>query len=71
MNVKFANNTSKWQIEFNSEFKGLISALWTDKQRLCSFHTMICEVHTGTAVLLKRKHLSVPKIESRINRPEA
>jgi hypothetical protein len=24
MNVKFANNTSKWQIEFNSEFKGLI-----------------------------------------------
>jgi hypothetical protein len=22
-NVKFANNTSKWQIEFNSEFKGL------------------------------------------------
>jgi hypothetical protein len=24
MNVKFANNTSKWQIEFNSEFKGLM-----------------------------------------------
>jgi hypothetical protein len=23
MNVKFANNTSKWQIEYNSEFKGL------------------------------------------------
>jgi hypothetical protein len=23
MNVKFANNTSKWQIECNSEFKGL------------------------------------------------
>jgi hypothetical protein len=23
MNVKFAINTSKWQIEFNSEFKGL------------------------------------------------
>jgi hypothetical protein len=24
MHVKFANNTSKWQIEFNSAFKGLI-----------------------------------------------
>jgi hypothetical protein len=23
MNVKFANNTSKWQIEYNSDFKGL------------------------------------------------
>jgi hypothetical protein len=23
MNVKFPNNTSKWQIEFNSVFKGL------------------------------------------------
>jgi hypothetical protein len=23
MNVKFPNNTSKWQIEFNSAFKGL------------------------------------------------
>jgi hypothetical protein len=23
MNVKFPNNTSKWQMEFNSEFKGL------------------------------------------------
>jgi hypothetical protein len=27
MNVKFANNTSKWQIEFNSEFKGLNTEL--------------------------------------------
>jgi hypothetical protein len=25
MNVKFPNNTSKWQIEFNLAFKGLIS----------------------------------------------
>jgi hypothetical protein len=24
MNVKFLNNTSKWQMEFNSAFKGLI-----------------------------------------------
>jgi hypothetical protein len=24
MNVKFPNNPSKWQIEFNSAFKGLI-----------------------------------------------
>jgi hypothetical protein len=24
MNVKFPNNTSKWQIEFNSAFKGLM-----------------------------------------------
>jgi hypothetical protein len=24
MNVKFPNNTSKWQMEFNSAFKGLI-----------------------------------------------
>jgi hypothetical protein len=23
MNVKFLNNTSKWQMEFNSAFKGL------------------------------------------------
>jgi hypothetical protein len=23
MNVKFPNNTSKWQMEFNSAFKGL------------------------------------------------
>jgi hypothetical protein len=27
MNVKFPNNTSKWQIEFNSAFKGLILVL--------------------------------------------
>jgi hypothetical protein len=27
MNVKFANNTSKWQMGFNSEFKGLIAAV--------------------------------------------
>jgi muramoyltetrapeptide carboxypeptidase LdcA involved in peptidoglycan recycling len=27
MNVKFPNNTSKWQMEFNSAFKGLISYL--------------------------------------------
>jgi hypothetical protein len=26
MNVKFPNNTSKWQIEFNSAFKGLMIA---------------------------------------------
>jgi hypothetical protein len=26
MNVKFPNNTSKWQIEFNSAFKGLITS---------------------------------------------
>jgi hypothetical protein len=25
MNVKFPNNTSKWQMEFNSAFKGLKS----------------------------------------------
>jgi hypothetical protein len=25
MNVKFPNNTSKWQMEFNSAFKGLIA----------------------------------------------
>jgi hypothetical protein len=25
MNVKFPNNTSKWQMEFNSEFKGLMA----------------------------------------------
>jgi hypothetical protein len=25
MNVKFPNNTSKWQMEFNSAFKGLMS----------------------------------------------
>jgi hypothetical protein len=24
MNVKFPNNTSKWQMEFNSAFKGLM-----------------------------------------------
>jgi hypothetical protein len=24
INVKFPNNTSKWQMRFNSEFKGLI-----------------------------------------------
>jgi hypothetical protein len=27
MNVKFPNNTSKWQIEFNSAFKGLNSSV--------------------------------------------
>jgi hypothetical protein len=26
INVKFPNNTSKWQMEFNSAFKGLTSA---------------------------------------------
>jgi hypothetical protein len=26
MNVKFPNNTSKWQMEFNSAFKGLNTA---------------------------------------------
>jgi hypothetical protein len=28
MNVKFPNNTSKWQMEFNSAFKGLILVKW-------------------------------------------
>jgi len=27
MNVKSPNNTSKWQMEFNSAFKGLMSLL--------------------------------------------
>jgi hypothetical protein len=27
MNVKFHNNTSKWQMEFNSAFKGLNNKL--------------------------------------------
>jgi hypothetical protein len=27
INVKSSNNTSKWQMGFNSAFKGLISAL--------------------------------------------
>jgi hypothetical protein len=27
MNVKFPNNTSKWQMEFNSAFKGLIEII--------------------------------------------
>jgi hypothetical protein len=27
MSVKFANNTSKWQIEFNSAFKGLMVSM--------------------------------------------
>jgi hypothetical protein len=26
MNIKFPNNTSKWQMEFNSAFKGLNTA---------------------------------------------
>jgi hypothetical protein len=30
MNVKFTNNTSKCQIEYNSEFKGLIDKIATD-----------------------------------------
>jgi hypothetical protein len=29
MNVKFPNNTSKWQMEFNSAFKGLIILSFT------------------------------------------
>jgi hypothetical protein len=34
MNVKFPNNTSKWQMEFNSEFKGLRcgSVLYVEEQ---------------------------------------
>jgi hypothetical protein len=28
INVKSPNNTSKWQMGFNSAFKGLISAVW-------------------------------------------
>jgi hypothetical protein len=28
INVKSPNNTSKWQMEFNSVFKGLIKAVW-------------------------------------------
>jgi hypothetical protein len=36
MNVKFPNNTSKWQMEFNSAFKGLKACenkKWTDDPR--------------------------------------
>jgi hypothetical protein len=38
MKVKFPNNTSKWQIEFNSAFKGL----------------NICEVNISLEVLIGR-----------------
>jgi hypothetical protein len=27
INVKYPNNTSKWQMGFNSEFKGLINVI--------------------------------------------
>jgi hypothetical protein len=27
INVKFPNNTSKWQMEFNSAFKGLMNKI--------------------------------------------
>jgi hypothetical protein len=36
MNVKFPNNTSKWQMEFNSAFKGLMLLLY----RLYDWQTM-------------------------------
>jgi hypothetical protein len=36
MNVKFPNNTSKWQLEFNSAFKGL----------MCSIYVVTIRQHT-------------------------
>ena len=32
INVKSPNNTSKWQMGFNSAFKGLINVLYVNKQ---------------------------------------
>jgi protein-disulfide isomerase len=34
MNVKFPNNTSKWQMEFNSEFKGLKYSVLTVEKNI-------------------------------------
>jgi hypothetical protein len=38
MNVKFPNNTSKWQMEFNSAFKGLI---FSDISRIGAIGPMV------------------------------
>jgi hypothetical protein len=37
MNVKFPNNTSKWQMEFNSEFKGLSQMTTQSDEYACYF----------------------------------
>jgi hypothetical protein len=44
INVKSSNNTSKWQMGFNSAFKGLISYTRNrvDKFELDSFRMMDC-----------------------------
>jgi hypothetical protein len=39
MNVKFPNNTSKWQIEFNSAFKGLTRSATLDSYISSLFKT--------------------------------
>jgi hypothetical protein len=41
MNVKFPNNTSKWQMEFNSAFKGLNA----DFNPICHLLTLLGAHH--------------------------
>jgi hypothetical protein len=46
MNVKFPNNTSKWQIEFNSAFKGLKRLVFN---KLAHYMLLFTKVHAETS----------------------
>jgi hypothetical protein len=44
MNVKFRNNTSKWQMEFNSAFKGLMNKVPRDLKIFVNLHLLAYHV---------------------------
>jgi hypothetical protein len=57
MNVKFHNNTSKWQMEFNSAFKGL-NYHWTEKHtqartQTTAFHYFLKNFLFGSVVVFR------------------
>jgi hypothetical protein len=63
MNLKFPNNTSKWQIEFNSAFKGLISQhfLCVHPTCECNFPFQIVNQFTNFRITWNKKY--APKEE--------
>jgi hypothetical protein len=54
INVKSPNNTSKWQIGFNSAFKGLIRIHYIRKQSVIVFPTLIIVILCALALAIHR-----------------
>jgi hypothetical protein len=51
MNVKFPNNTSKWQMEFNSAFKGLIANFYMLPAGLLLIFRGIISIQTAFGIV--------------------